>query len=305
MLCSTLLAAPSLALQPPPSSSRATDAAQAADRAAKPRTRLLAEGTFVVQRTGTIRPGSDGALDGWTFEFDQPESGRPIPAMSVIPSANLGAFVRSVRPSADGHRVTLSGRVLAYRSANYLLLTAPPRLIALASPPASEQSPRKTPPSESTGPFDPAHTIDTLKKDDGSSAVTPPREQPDSASTRPAGSTRASSLRAEGTMIVDRAARCTLDGSGRAQLISFEADSDGLQDPPMGVVPCRLLERLENQARQRGDAMRLIISGQIISADSSPSLLITSFRIPYDRTNLSPASAGGLSGADDSKPADH
>lgn len=73
----------------------------------------------------------------------------------------------------------------------------------------------------------------------------------------------------------------------------------------MGVVPCRLLERLENQARQRGDAMRLIISGQIISADSSPSILITSFRIPYDRDNLSPAAGGSLSGADDSKPADH
>lgn len=305
LFCSTVLAAPSLAVQPPPSSSRATDAAQAADRTAKPRVRLLAEGTFVVQRTGTIRPGSDGALEGWTFEFDQPESGRPIPSMKVIPSANLGAFVRSIRPSADGHRVTLSGRVLAYRGANYLLLTAPPRLIALASPSPSDESPRNTPPPESTGPFDPSRTIDTLKKDDGSSALSPPREQPDSAAAPSGATKRASSLRAEGTMIINRAARCTLDGSGRAQVLSFEADSDGLQDPPMGVVPCRLLERLENQARQRGDAMRLIISGQIISADSSPSILITSFRIPYDRDNLSPAAGGSLSGADDSKPADH
>lgn len=95
-------------------------------------------------------------------------------------------------------------------------------------------------------------------------------------------------LRLEGTYLANRAARISRSDSGGQWIVTFDADSSGMQDPPMILVPCRLLERIIRMAKMEGDAASAVISGQVYTYHDSNYLLPTVFVRPHKSTNLSP-----------------
>lgn len=91
----------------------------------------------------------------------------------------------------------------------------------------------------------------------------------------------------ENTAIVNRRGRITRDRSG-GWLLVFDADATGLSDPPLRLLPCSLLESIEDYARRSGNNSPLIITGQVYLYGGQNHLLPTVYRIPRESSRLTP-----------------
>lgn len=92
----------------------------------------------------------------------------------------------------------------------------------------------------------------------------------------------------EGTYLVSRAARVSRSETGGEWIATFESDSDGHQDPPMILLPCRLLERIVAATQSEGDAAAMTLSGQVYVYRDANYLLPTVMLRPVRSGNLSP-----------------
>jgi len=101
-------------------------------------------------------------------------------------------------------------------------------------------------------------------------------------------STNLTGLVREGAFIVSRLGRISRSGTGGEWMITFDSDKNGQMDPPMVLLPCRLLERLVRVAQSDGDAARVIISGQVYAFQEVNYLLPTVMLRPRANENLSP-----------------
>ena len=91
----------------------------------------------------------------------------------------------------------------------------------------------------------------------------------------------------EHTLITNRRGKFTRDRAG-SWVFVFDADASGLADPPMRLLPCLLLERIEDYARRTGNNSPALLSGEVFIYQGQNYLLPTVFRIPHNRTKLSP-----------------
>jgi hypothetical protein len=91
----------------------------------------------------------------------------------------------------------------------------------------------------------------------------------------------------EGTSIVRRRGRIRRDKHG-AFLFVFDADAEGKADPPMVILPCLLLERMQQYTEQTGRNAPMLISGEVYAYYGENYLLPTVFRVPNERTPLTP-----------------
>lgn len=101
-------------------------------------------------------------------------------------------------------------------------------------------------------------------------------------------STNRTGLVREGAFIVSRLGRISRSDTGGEWMITFDSDKNGQTDPPMVLMPCRLLERLVRVAQSEGDAARVIISGQVYAFHEVNYLLPTVMLRPLSSNNLTP-----------------
>ena len=86
-----------------------------------------------------------------------------------------------------------------------------------------------------------------------------------------------------GNMVVDRLVTLLPAGVGRWLQVNFESDNT-LREPPLRLLPCRLLSRAEDLARSgQGRAVRLRVSGEITRYKGRRYLLL---RKIYEEKNL-------------------
>ena len=96
-------------------------------------------------------------------------------------------------------------------------------------------------------------------------------------------------LRREGQFIINRRARMVRPaGDSAAWLLVFDADASGLGDPPMYMMPCKLLEDAEAIAQQRGGEAVFTASGQVFVYRGANYFLPTIMKEAADRGNLKP-----------------
>ncbi len=96
-------------------------------------------------------------------------------------------------------------------------------------------------------------------------------------------------LKREGSFIVMRRGRLVRGEGGLSPwLFVFEADSDGLADPPMYLSPCRALEDLEATVAETGDRVVFTVSGQVYVYRQANYLLVTLWKLAPRRGNLEP-----------------
>lgn len=143
---------------------------------------------------------------------------------------------------------------------------------------------------ESIGPA-PGHVAIRATGADGAeyrgSTRASPRPTGAGSTTKGESAGKASKLLQEGAAIISRRGQLTRDPSGGWRFV-FDADATGLVDPPVRLLPCLLLEELENFARHNGSGAAILISGQVYLYGGRNFLLPTVFRVPRERTNITP-----------------
>jgi len=96
-------------------------------------------------------------------------------------------------------------------------------------------------------------------------------------------------LKREGQFIIMRRARMVRATAGASPwMLTFAADADGLADPPMFVMPCQMLEDMEDIIEDRGNDVEFIISGQVFVYHGANYLLPTLMKLAPNMGNLNP-----------------
>jgi hypothetical protein len=93
-------------------------------------------------------------------------------------------------------------------------------------------------------------------------------------------------LRREGEFVVNRSGRLVRSTDGLHLMFVFEADSRVGHEPPMILVPCQILQDMEQIVHDRGDRIMFILSGQVLAYRGANYLLPTIMKVAMDRGNL-------------------
>jgi hypothetical protein len=251
-------------------------------RTAGRRLPLLRQGSQLVGVTGLMR--RDPATGSWRIMLNPLADQAPRYELIMLPCTLLGEIER-IAQSVPGPEVVfeVTGTVYVYRGRNYLLPTHAPR-VAGYEPPSSQTPDAHEGENEQT----------TNADDDSARAIMRQLERavgPVARSTATeavrAPATDSSKLLREGTVLLDRRGRLRRDEGG-AWMFIFDADAEGLADPPMILLPCLLLERMEQYARIVGSDPPLLVSGHVHVYGGRNYLLPTVYRIPRERTPLEP-----------------
>lgn len=92
-------------------------------------------------------------------------------------------------------------------------------------------------------------------------------------------------LRREGEFIIDRKGRLVRSGDGASMVFIFDADEKGNPEPPMVIMPCRMLQNMEDLVRERGDSIAFKLSGQVYTYRGANYLLPTMMKLAVDKGN--------------------
>jgi hypothetical protein len=274
------------------------------------RLRLLREGSTLLRVVGRLH--RDESTGAWRFTIDPDEPYAPRHELTVMPCALLTEMQRMVESAPNAQLVfEMTGEVYVYRLRNYLLPTHPPLLIGrerVSSPPESGSDTGEAE-SEVSGAV---HAGEKVSADDEESetdresgrraqdiirdlerSVAPiaPRPAPQRDATTTTVDDAASEgrkLLREGTKILARRGQIRRAADG-ALVFIFDSDAEGLADPPMTLMPCLLLERIDNYVTRSGEEPTpVLISGTVAIYEGRNYLLPSMYRIPYHRTLLHP-----------------
>ncbi|MCC7409602.1 MAG: hypothetical protein IT442_16175 [Phycisphaeraceae bacterium] len=92
-------------------------------------------------------------------------------------------------------------------------------------------------------------------------------------------------LRREGEFVVSRRGRVFRTPDGFLQF-RFEADSEQAPEPPVYMMPCQMLEHIEQLTDERKNDVVFVLSGQVFVYRGRNWLLPTMMRLDVDRGNL-------------------
>jgi hypothetical protein len=282
---------------------------------------LLREGSYVVDVSAQAKRDTTDGL--WRLVLDQNAKTATGAELILLPCTKLAEMQRIIESTPAGDvTFQVTARVFVYRGRNFILPVHAPVLaeqetVSSANSPASSapdssadgsQSNEAAPAAQapaSTGPEGGETAADiigelerasdspvrsagaareTARKSSSTAAASERRQPGATAVAAPAPPGR---LLHEDTAIVARRGKLFRDGAG-GWLFVFDADASGLADPPMKLLPCLLLEKIEDYARQAGNNSPALLSGQVYLYNSQNYLLPTVFRIPQDRRNLTP-----------------
>ncbi|MCP3903542.1 MAG: hypothetical protein GY715_07885 [Planctomycetes bacterium] len=262
---------------PPTGDTPVTPPLGSAERPA--RASVLREGSRIVRVAGRAVRAPRGE---WVFVIDPDDATSPGHEMTVLPCSHLSELEHMVA-SAPGFDLAfeMTGQVYVFRGRNYLLPTHPPLLVGHErrdEPSPAEAQPSRPRAGEATG--DSAEDIiHDLERTAGPlprrAAVPAPAAAPDDR------------LVPEGTVLLARRGTVRRSASGAFTFI-FDADAEGLADPPMTLLPCLLLERLERYARKAGEDAKVLITGHVHTYQGRNFMRPSIYRIPRDRTMIAP-----------------
>jgi len=287
---------------------------------------LLREGSFLVQSRGSLaRRASDGS---WEYVLAGAGDSSAPRRLTLLPNTLLTEIIQVVEAApGEDFEFEITGEVFAYRGRNYLLASHAPRLAPAIHAPSPATIPATEPDTQSAGeddgnapparqpiassaqppstgaPSGPVTTqgdsVQDIKRRLREAVGPVPAAAPTGAGDIAAASSNAGRagrtasdgegprLVREGALIINRRGRLTRDPHG-AWTFVFEADANGLADPPMVLLPCLLLERLESYSGRLGSEARLLMTGRVTVFGSQNYLLPTAYTIPRERTRINP-----------------
>lgn len=254
----------------------------------RPKRILLREGSELDAARGRVH--RDDQRGVWTFTIEQKPISLHRYEFTLLPCARLAEIVPAVQAEGGAGAVfEVSGRIYAFGDRNYLLPTHAPRLV--------DFMPVDTEPAPAPATNDEASSADAGGDDTEAGSLADQLMQDIDREVGPLAhaavgnddGTAAESdrrLPRDGTLLIDRRGTVRRDHLG-AYIFVFDADAEGLSDPPMVILPCRLLESIARIGR-RGDSAPLLISGTAYAYRGHAYVLPTAVRIARGRTSLSP-----------------
>jgi len=93
-------------------------------------------------------------------------------------------------------------------------------------------------------------------------------------------------LRREGEFVVNRKGRVVRAADANRALFAFDSDGEQMQDAPMILLPCQLLENMEQIIAERGDQTTFILTGQVFTYHGVNFLMPTMMKLAVDKGNL-------------------
>lgn len=234
----------------------------------------LPEGTFLIERPGRLVPAPGGRSIFIPDNEDRLPGEGP---MLALPNAALDRLEITLNGSAPALRV--SGEVFVYQDRRYLMITS----FQIGPEAAPNAEPAEPDPGQSSDEgVEP--TIESLLDDPEvrglleeleAEAPPPARVDRDQQPTAPVVATGQPAPAPDGTPVFRRSGRMVRSGSG-AWLFIFDNDTDDqLGAASMTLLPCRLLERIERDAQNRGDAAQVALSGRVYVHQGQAYLLPT------------------------------
>ena len=97
---------------------------------------------------------------------------------------------------------------------------------------------------------------------------------------------RPGKLRREGEFVIGRKGRLVRSSDGLHTLFVFDADDSKSPEAPMALVPCQMLQSMEDLLGQRGEDIKFVLSGQILVYRGVNYILPTMMTLAEDRGNL-------------------
>lgn len=277
--------------QQPPADTTSRDKAEKRDSAQElPRSPLLREGRFLVEVKGVM--GFNDRSKWWRFTIDSEDPKYPSYELSFLP-CTLMADMRQITQSMSNQKVTFetTGQVFVYHGRNFFLPSHAPRVIEVKQK-SSLQSEQDNA-SDDVDETDAANEIeDSAQQGDSAEAILRGLEQNVGPVVRSTGGEAKEQkeelkLASEGTQIINRRGRMHRGVHG-TWWFTFDADATGLSDPPMVILPCLLLERMERYAARSGARTAMLLSGRVYLYENRNYILPTMFQIPRQRTTINP-----------------
>jgi hypothetical protein len=248
---------------------------------------ILREGSLLVEVKGSMQ--RDAATGWWMFDIP-PETGDQSPqSLVMLPCAVLSEMQRIVESMpAQETLFQVTGEVYVYRSRNFLLPGHAP-VIGYAAPGVAAADASRTQPPESPAPAGGSDSVEEIMRElartVGPVARSTAAADPDSAAT--AGRTRERTTVRDGAGLVTRRGRLTRSDHG-AWTFTFDADAEGLADPPMIILPCLMLESMERLSRRHGPTLPLLVSGRAFAFAGRNYLLPSACQMARELTPLAP-----------------
>jgi len=259
---------------------------------------LLREGSAVARVLGDLAQDPDEQL--WLFRPLEPEAGGLRREFVLMPSPVLEDMLQTVRVAAAPVQFEVTGRVFIYRGRNFLLPDFAPTVMRFdaAAGETPKQTDRAQPTPNGEDKFvapemakpDPRArrtkrvdaddaAVDALEKRLEERVGRAPAPAPRPASTQGdgAGSGKPLAPVPSGTRITQRLGRMSRDPqAGSWRFVPTQVTGSG--DPSIELLPCLLLEKLEDTAREGDAAPAILISGTVYAYEGRSYLLPTSFR---------------------------
>jgi hypothetical protein len=247
-----------------------------------PRPKLVREGSFLVAARGIMERDEPPGL--WRFRLRRQDAAVPVnqdtetrlgPASMPLLPCSLLASLEQIIEGGDETVFEMTAEVFVYRGENYLLPTHAPLVASYAPPHGGTEQAVVADQTER-----PEEIIRRMEREIG-----PVPRLPAATLTSGEGKHR---LMREGSLITWRRGWMTREPAG-TWVFTFAADAGGQQeDPPMVLMPCLLLERMERQLEQGGRRRVLLVSGRVFRYGRRNYLLPTAFQVPRERTPLQP-----------------
>ena len=244
------------------------------ERPARPT--MLREGAFLVRARGILVPATGSR---WAFVFDADEEGHAPPPVFLTPCTRLEEMVGVAEASEETATFLVSGRVFAYHGRNHLL---PEQFSTVAfEDPAPERDPERAT-IEANGALS-DEPLEEPTLDELLSRLGPRTE----GAARRAAETETPAPLREGTVVVSRAGRLVPGPAGLWALAPDNGASptggDDEASEALILLPCLAVERMGRIVRERADAARFLVSGEVFAFEGRSYLLPTMFLLDADR----------------------
>ena len=156
----------------------------------------------------------------------------------------------------------------------------------LNNPPAKPSTDAKpADPAKAGEPGKPAGEVKPDDKKPALPAAAPTRvDQPDPRIIGIAPGSATPKLRREGEFVLNRRGRLVREGG--QSLFAFDADTDKAAEAPMMLVPCRVLQNMEELAQEHGSDVVFLVTGQVFTYRGANHLLPTTMKLSIDKGNL-------------------
>lgn len=273
-----------------------------------PKTELVREGAFLVERQGYVHQLASGGL---VFVFDADESGESEPPMIILPNLRTMEMRRVITSRAEGVTFLVNGQVFVYHGRNYLL---PEYFRTAATPPEGGGVPDA---GEAGAGVAEGLEVAGVVDDDGAEEVADDEALPVEVGLFPesegegrtvedllseierAGQAEGQVFRPpvtteddagggavklrEGQVITARLGRLERGMNGGWRFVpDNDADvsgEDAIADAPITLLPCLNLEKLERLAQLRGSSGQFEVGGVVTVYEGRNYLMPTSFRV--------------------------